>query len=59
MRTSFSRSCQTLVDNLRDNGLPDVARAILTTDLQPKGASREVTLRRGIVASPASPKAPA
>ena len=26
-----------------------MARAILTTDLQPKGASREVTLRRGIV----------
>jgi glutamate N-acetyltransferase/amino-acid N-acetyltransferase len=40
---------QTMVDNLRDDGLPDVARAILTTDLQPKGASREVTLRRGIV----------
>jgi glutamate N-acetyltransferase/amino-acid N-acetyltransferase len=40
---------QTLVDNLRDDGLPDVARAILTTDLQPKGASREVTLRRGVV----------
>ena len=35
--------------NLSDNALPDVARAILTTDLQPKGASREVTLRRGIV----------
>ena len=33
----------------RQLGLPDVARAILTTDLQPKGASREVTLRRGIV----------
>ena len=40
---------QTLVDNLSDTGLPDVARAILTTDLQPKGASREVTLRRGAV----------
>ena len=40
---------QTLVDNLNDTGLPDVARAILTTDLQPKGASREVTLRRGSV----------
>ncbi len=40
---------QTLVDNLSDNALPDVARAILTTDLQPKGASREVTLRRGTV----------
>ena len=26
-----------------------MARAILTTDLQPKGSSREVTLRRGIV----------
>src|SRR6202050_581895 len=39
----------TLVDGLNDTGLPDVARAILTTDLQPKGASREVTLRRGIV----------
>ena len=38
-----------LVDRLDDNALPDVARAILTTDLQPKGASREVTLRRGIV----------
>jgi glutamate N-acetyltransferase/amino-acid N-acetyltransferase len=38
-----------LVDKLNDTGLPDVARAILTTDLQPKGASREVTLRRGIV----------
>ena len=40
---------QTLIDNLRDDTLPDVARAILTTDLQPKGASREVTLRRGAV----------
>ena len=40
---------QTLVDNLRDDALPEVARAILTTDLQPKGSSREVTLRRGIV----------
>jgi glutamate N-acetyltransferase/amino-acid N-acetyltransferase len=40
---------QTLVDNLTDNALPEVARAILTTDLQPKGASREVTLRRGAV----------
>lgn len=40
---------QELVDKLNDTGLPDVARAILTTDLQPKGASREVTLRRGIV----------
>jgi glutamate N-acetyltransferase / amino-acid N-acetyltransferase len=40
---------QTLVDNLSDTALPDVARAILTTDLQPKGASREVTLRRGAV----------
>jgi glutamate N-acetyltransferase/amino-acid N-acetyltransferase len=40
---------QTLIDNLRDDALPDVARAIPTTDLQPKGASREVTLRRGIV----------
>ena len=40
---------QYLVDNLSDGGLPDVARAILTTDLQPKGASREVTLRRGAV----------
>src|SRR5437763_9646550 len=40
---------QDLVDNLSDSGLPDVARAILTTDLQAKGASREVTLRRGIV----------
>jgi len=40
---------ETLVDGLNDAGLPDVARAILTTDLQPKGASREVTLRRGIV----------
>jgi glutamate N-acetyltransferase/amino-acid N-acetyltransferase len=40
---------QTLVDNLSDTALPDVARAILTTDLQPKGASREVTLRRGSV----------
>lgn len=38
-----------LVDRLNDTGLPDVARAILTTDLAPKGASREVTLRRGIV----------
>jgi len=38
-----------LVEKLNDTGLPDVARAILTTDLQPKGASREVTLRRGIV----------
>ncbi|HEX4136480.1 MAG TPA: bifunctional glutamate N-acetyltransferase/amino-acid acetyltransferase ArgJ [Candidatus Sulfotelmatobacter sp.] len=38
-----------LVENLNDTGLPEVARAILTTDLQPKGASREVTLRRGIV----------
>jgi glutamate N-acetyltransferase/amino-acid N-acetyltransferase len=40
---------QELVDKLSDNALPDVARAILTTDLQPKGSSREVTLRRGIV----------
>lgn len=40
---------QELVDKLSDNALPDVARAILTTDLQPKGASREVTLRRGAV----------
>lgn len=40
---------QTLIDNLSDSALPDVARAILTTDLQPKGASREVTLRRGAV----------
>ncbi len=38
-----------LVERLSDTGLPDVARAILTTDLQAKGASREVTLRRGIV----------
>ena len=38
-----------LVEKLNDNSLPDVARAILTTDLQPKGASREVTLRRGAV----------
>ncbi len=38
-----------LVEKLNDAGLPDVARAILTTDLQPKGASREVTLRRGAV----------
>ncbi len=38
-----------LVERLADNSLPDVARAILTTDLQPKGASREVTLRRGTV----------
>ena len=38
-----------LVDKLNDTGLPDVARAILTTDLQAKGASREVTLRRGAV----------
>jgi glutamate N-acetyltransferase/amino-acid N-acetyltransferase len=38
-----------LVDRLNDNSLPDVARAILTTDLQAKGASREVALRRGIV----------
>ncbi len=38
-----------LVERLNDNGRPDVARAILTTDLQAKGASREVTLRRGIV----------
>jgi len=40
---------ENLVDNLSDTALPDVARAILTTDLQPKGASREVTLRRGAV----------
>jgi len=40
---------QALVDGLRDDALPEVARAILTTDLQPKGSSREVTLRRGIV----------
>jgi glutamate N-acetyltransferase/amino-acid N-acetyltransferase len=38
-----------LVANLSDGALPEVARAILTTDLQPKGASREVTLRRGTV----------
>ena len=30
---------QELVDKLYDNALPEVARAILTTDLQPKGAS--------------------
>jgi glutamate N-acetyltransferase/amino-acid N-acetyltransferase len=40
---------QDLVDGLRDDALPEVARAILTTDLQPKGSSREVQLRRGIV----------
>lgn len=40
---------QTLIDNLSDTALPEVARAIQTTDLQPKGASREVTLRRGAV----------
>jgi glutamate N-acetyltransferase/amino-acid N-acetyltransferase len=38
-----------LVEKLSDTALPDVARAICTTDLQPKAASREVTLRRGIV----------
>ncbi len=38
-----------LVESLNEGGLPDVARAILTTDLQAKGASREVTLRRGLV----------
>ena len=38
-----------LVEKLSDTGLPEVARAILTTDLQAKGASREVTLRRGAV----------
>jgi len=38
-----------LVENLRDDALPEVAKAILTTDLQTKGASREVTLRRGLV----------
>jgi glutamate N-acetyltransferase/amino-acid N-acetyltransferase len=38
-----------LVEKLNDTALPDVARAILTTDLQPKGNSREVTLRRGAV----------
>jgi glutamate N-acetyltransferase / amino-acid N-acetyltransferase len=38
-----------LVEKLNDTGLPEVARAILTTDLQPKGASREVNLRRGVV----------
>ncbi len=38
-----------MVEKLNDGGLPDVARAILTTDLQAKGASREVTLRRGTV----------
>jgi glutamate N-acetyltransferase/amino-acid N-acetyltransferase len=38
-----------LVEKLADTALPDVARAICTTDLQPKAASREVTLRRGIV----------
>ena len=40
---------QELVDKLNDHCLPEVARAILTTDLQAKGASREVTLRRGVV----------
>ena len=40
---------ESLVESLRDESLPDVARAILTTDLQTKGASREVTLRRGLV----------
>ena len=38
-----------LAANLNDNALPEVARAILTTDLQPKGSSREVILRRGTV----------
>jgi glutamate N-acetyltransferase/amino-acid N-acetyltransferase len=38
-----------LVETLRDDALPEVAKAILTTDLQTKGASREVTLRRGLV----------
>lgn len=38
-----------LVEKLGDNALPEVAKAILTTDLQPKGASREVSLRRGTV----------
>jgi glutamate N-acetyltransferase/amino-acid N-acetyltransferase len=38
-----------LVEKLNEESLPDVARAILTTDLQAKGASREVTLRRGLV----------
>ncbi len=38
-----------MVESLNENSLPDVARAILTTDLQAKGASREVTLRRGLV----------
>lgn len=38
-----------MVESLNEGGLPDVARAILTTDLQAKGASREVTLRRGLV----------
>jgi glutamate N-acetyltransferase/amino-acid N-acetyltransferase len=38
-----------LVEKLSDTALPDVARAILTTDLQAKAASREVTLRRGLV----------
>ena len=38
-----------MVESLNENSLPDVAREILTTDLQAKGASREVTLRRGLV----------
>ena len=38
-----------LVEGLNETALPEVARAILTTDLQAKGASREVTLRRGAV----------
>ena len=38
-----------MVESLNENSLPDVARAILTTDLQAKGGSREVTLRRGLV----------
>jgi glutamate N-acetyltransferase/amino-acid N-acetyltransferase len=40
---------EALVETLRDDALPEVAKAILTTDLQTKGASREVTLRRGVV----------
>jgi len=50
---------QTMVDNLRDDGLPDVARAILTTDLQPKGHRARLRCVAGLCASRVLPKAPA
>jgi glutamate N-acetyltransferase/amino-acid N-acetyltransferase len=38
-----------LVEGLAEDGFSEVARAILTTDLVPKEASAEASLRRGVV----------